>query len=330
MSQNNKSNSDLSLNNNNNECEKTNDLDINKDINNDNNKESLKSEPNVKKVLNDSKENKSKYRLVESRYKQSAKQWTNKRNEDSVQNKSKESSKELSKESSTVSANSSKAKNPTPTSKSRLAKASTPVSADKSLNYLDVSAIPVANYAKDTKLEVNQNMKKWGTGLTTIRQSKRDLNPLLQREEAVVTSGTSRVPMSLLPLGQDSETKNKEIEKSISRSRYLQSVFLNLKAKQIKKQRDSDAIIKITQIWNINNELRIKLQKTQNSVKTLENTIKTIEILEKQKTFFENYLNIREKMDSLYNSFADLIDKQKLLLEVQNCSENDFEKLNGL
>jgi len=318
MSQNNKSNSDLSLNNNINESEKTNDSDINKDINNDNNKESLKSEPIVKKALNDSKENKSKYRLVESRYKQSAKQWTNKRSEDSLQNKSKESS--------TVSANSSKAKNPTPNSKSRSTKASTPVSTDKTLNCLDVSAIS-ANYAKDTKVEVNQNMKKWGTGLTTIR---RDLNPLLQREEAVVTTSTSRVPMSLLPFGHDSETKNKEIEKSISRSRYLQSVFLNLKAKQIKKQRDSDAIFKITQIWNINNELRIKLQKTQNSVKSLENNIKTIEILEKQKTFFENYLNIREKMDSLYNSFAELIDKQKLLLEVQNCNENDFQKLNGL
>ncbi|XP_054153583.1 uncharacterized protein LOC128952250 [Oppia nitens] len=259
---------------------------------------------------------KSKYVTVGSRFMQSTKDWVDKRSNASKQRHVRSGSATRG----TVGTR-PPSRNPTPNAKTK--KASTPISTDKSLNFSHVSVINVRDNQKP-------EIKLKGKGLITGRKSlaPKRLPFVFDSDANTVTTASNRVtPMSV---SVDNDTKVKEMENSVMTSIYLQSVFLNLKAKRMKSERQTNALTKITQIWSQTNELRTQLFETQKCIITLKETIDSIDILEKQKNILEEYLKIRTQLDSLFNCLAKLIGEQKLLFKVENCTQNDFEKLNDL
>ncbi|CAG2164243.1 unnamed protein product [Oppiella nova] len=261
------------------------------------------------------------FRKVESRYKQSTQQWVHRRSDDL----------QLRPDVVISGATGSRNRNPTPNAKTNrpLKKASTPMSTDKSLNVSGISVINKVN--GNHELNPNLNLKKYGKGLITGRKSIAPKKlPFGSDGDAngVTSTATSRaIPMAV---GADNETKMKEMENSLLESSYLNTLSLNLKAKQMKSERNDNSFNKISQIWSQTNEMRTQLLETQKCVLSLQNTIESTEILEKQKKSLEEYLKMRSQMDSLFNHLSELIVEQKLLLKIENCSQHDFNKLNEL
>ena len=109
----------------------------------------------------------------------------------------------------------------------------------------------------------------------------------------------------------------------------MQTLWLKLKAEEVQKERRDDAFAKMSAVWKLTNEMRDKLAETQNYVNSLEQMIEKIDILENQKTYLEKYLDIRSKVDPLFTQLAELIANQKRYIKIDNCSEEDFAKING-
>ena len=274
--------------------------------NNKSNKSNTRCESTSSADKPEAKE-RSRFKTVESRYKQSTQQWVNRRSEDS--NSSQNTSRGTA------------PRNPTPERKKLTAKkASTPLSTDKSLNCTGVSAINSVIDQKDNKPVVN--LKKYGKALggrKSIAPKRLPFDPEVRASKSA----------PLTTSGLENQTRNKEFEDSVRRSLYLQTLYLNLKAKQALTDRRDDAINKMSAVWRLTNEIRSELTRTQEYVISLETLVQKIDDLEKQKTYLEQYSDIRSKVDPLFIRLSQLIGSQKKLIQIENCSEQDFHRLSG-
>ena len=251
---------------------------------------------------------KSKFKKIESRYMQSTQQWVNKRNE--TGNQANTSREQKSRNTS---------RNPTP--ERRMKKASTPQTNEKSLN---VSGISVINKVDDKLLLPELN--KYGKPLITGRRSLAPRKLAFLGEPSKSTTQSRPTPMAV---GLE-ESKKNSIMASINNSMYLQTLFMKLKAEQALKTRREDAKNKVNRIWNQSNKIREQILEVQDCVQHMEDMLKGIDILEKQKSHLEEYLKVREQTDALFNGLAHLIDEQKRLIRLENCSEEDFVALTRL
>ena len=155
--------------------------------------------------------------------------------------------------------------------------------------------------------------------------SNKHSTPLMTNKTFVSNSSNfSRISAS--PIPQDKDKSKKLV---ILKTKYLQTAFLKSNSKQTIKRVEEDAAFQITQIWYFNLKLKNKYYSIEKSVDLLECTIKHQKAIENQENFFNEYVKIKQEINSICDKLFKQIGKQRLYLNSQVFGLNDEKEILG-
>lgn len=139
------------------------------------------------------------------------------------------------------------------------------------------------------------------------------------------SSNFSRISASPIP-PQDKDKSKKLI---ILKTKYLQAAFLKSNSKQTIKRVEEDAAFQITQIWYFNLKLKNKYYSIEKSVNLLEYTIKNEKKIQNQENFLNEYVKIKQEINSICDKLFKQIGRQRLYLNSQVFGLNDEKEILG-
>lgn len=138
-----------------------------------------------------------------------------------------------------------------------------------------------------------------------------------------------RGPMKLLPIGQDSESHNSEIELSILRAAYMRSVFLAVGAEQAVKQVEIDGLLQISHLWKCNKQLTERIFEVEQRSAEIKQMLQFVKMVKVYEEFLLEYGNLQTEVSATFDKLSAEVTDRQAHIKLQGLSIEQKDDLKG-